>query len=127
MIFLRVSSWRARMLRMSKLRAVWERVEVRIGSIAIIQSIMSLGCGDGDDALGFGDINLSSPARCRSLDFNNGETPLLPFLPSNVGIAILNHPPNHHFYGWDSNHQKWIKIGGLFMALLYPHYSSFYS
>ena len=31
-----------RMLRMSKLRAVWERVEVRIGSIAIIQSIMRL-------------------------------------------------------------------------------------
>lgn len=29
-----------RMLRMSKLRAVWERIEVRIGSIAIIQSIM---------------------------------------------------------------------------------------
>lgn len=29
-----------RMLRMSKLRAVWERVEVRIGSIAIIQTIM---------------------------------------------------------------------------------------
>lgn len=29
-----------RMLRMSKLRAVWERVGVRIGSIAIIQSIM---------------------------------------------------------------------------------------
>ena len=32
-----------RMLRMSKLRAVWERIEVRIGSIAIIQSIMQLG------------------------------------------------------------------------------------
>ena len=32
-----------RMLRMSKLRAVWERVEVRIRSIAIIQSIMRLG------------------------------------------------------------------------------------
>ncbi|CAJ1435061.1 unnamed protein product [Effrenium voratum] len=29
-----------RMLRMSKLRAVWERLEIRIGSIAIIQSIM---------------------------------------------------------------------------------------
>lgn len=38
-----------RMLRMSKLRAVWERVEVRIGSIAIIQSIMSLGYGDAED------------------------------------------------------------------------------
>jgi hypothetical protein len=34
---------------MSKLRAVWERVEVRIGSIAIIQSIMSLGYGDAED------------------------------------------------------------------------------
>ncbi|OLQ05605.1 Potassium voltage-gated channel protein eag [Symbiodinium microadriaticum] len=29
-----------KMLRMSKLKAVWERIEVRIGSIAIIQSIM---------------------------------------------------------------------------------------
>ena len=29
---------------------------------------------------------------------------------TNVGIAIINHPPNHHFYGWDSNHQK---MGGL--------------
>ena len=23
----------------------------------------------------------------------------------NVAIAILNHPPNHHFYGWDSKFQ----------------------
>ena len=40
---------------MSKLRAVWERVEVRIGSIAIIQSIMSLGDGDAGDAGDAGD------------------------------------------------------------------------
>ena len=25
---------------------------------------------------------------------------------NNVGIAIMSHPPKHHFYGWDSNHQK---------------------
>ena len=42
--------------------------------------------------------------------------------PSNVGISIINPPPNHHFYGWDSNHQKLIKIG-INIALLYPHYS----
>ena len=31
---------------------------------------------------------------------------------SNVGIAIINHPHNHHFYGWDSNHQfdGWFMI-----------------
>ena len=27
-------------------------------------------------------------------------------------------PSHHHFYGWDSNHQKL----GWFMTLLYPHY-----
>ena len=27
----------------------------------------------------------------------------------NVGIAIMDHPPNHHFYGWE----KPSKIGGL--------------
>ena len=35
---------------------------------------------------------------------------------ANVGIAIINHPPNHHFYGW----YKPSKIGGL--LLLHPHY-----
>ena len=34
---------------------------------------------------------------------------------SNVGIAIINHPPNHHFYGW----YKPSNMGGL--LLLYPH------
>ena len=33
----------------------------------------------------------------------------------NVGIAIMHHPPNHHFYGWDSNHQKlgWQSKSGI--------------
>ena len=34
----------------------------------------------------------------------------------NVGIAIISHPPYHHFYGW----YKPSKIGGL--LLLYLHY-----
>ena len=38
-------------------------------------------------------------------------------LKHNVGIAIINHPPNHHFYGW----YKPSKMGGL--LLLYPHYT----
>ena len=34
------------------------------------------------------------------------------FFPYHVGIAIINHPPNH---------RKWlVKMGGL--LLLYPHY-----
>ena len=26
----------------------------------------------------------------------------------NVGIEILNHSPNHHFYGWYKHHQTWV-------------------
>ena len=29
---------------------------------------------------------------------------------NNVGIAIINHPSNHHFYGWFKNHQKWVVL-----------------
>ena len=36
---------------------------------------------------------------------------------SNVGIAIMNHPPFITINGWDSNHQ----FDGWFMTLLYPH------
>ena len=25
-----------------------------------------------------------------------------------VIIAIVNHPRNHHFYGWYVHHQKWV-------------------
>ena len=34
---------------------------------------------------------------------------------SNVGMAIINHPPNHHFHRWYSNHQ----FDWWFMTLLY--------
>ena len=27
---------------------------------------------------------------------------------NDVGIAIINHPPNHHFDGWYVYHQKWV-------------------
>ena len=25
-----------------------------------------------------------------------------------VIMAIINHPPNHHFHGWYVHHQKWV-------------------
>ena len=38
------------------------------------------------------------------------------FLMPNVGIAIINHPPNHHVYGW----YKPSNMGGLWHC--YTHY-----
>ena len=56
-----------------------------------------------------------------------GDTPGLSHNSQNVGIAMpfAPSPIHHHLYGWDSNHQKLVKLVW-FRTLLYPHHSKNY-